>query len=189
MRHLKIYFLVLLILLSGCVTTPQSVLPYSSENRSHLYSLQKWSLEGRLAIVNKHDSWQANIDWQHTPDSEIIKLTGPLGQGGALIELNDGGVIIDRGGGDVQTATNSEEFISQQIGLFVPVKALRYWVLGLPDLHFDIERTESGFQQLGWINLYKEMQQIDAWILPKKMTVNNVNTKLKLFIEKWTIDE
>jgi outer membrane lipoprotein LolB len=122
------------------------------------------------------------------PTEEVIKLSGPLGQGAVLIQLNTEGVTIDRGGGDVKTSADPEALINQEIGLFVPVTSLRYWVVGVPEKSKEATKIENGFEQMGWRNQYKAMQSVKNYLLPRNMTVANETVKLKLFIDQWSID-
>jgi outer membrane lipoprotein LolB len=178
------------LLLSACASTPK--VPdgfYSQEARTHLYGIREWHLEGRLAISAPKDSWSANIEWKHLPDSEKIKLSGPLGQGAVIIELTDGIVKIDRGGGNVQTSSQPEEFINQQLGMFVPLQSLRYWAIGLPEPEEEFQATIDGFVQDGWLIAYKEMRKTGDETMPHKMAVSNKQVKLKLLIDQWNLND
>ena len=180
------------LLLSGCSTltvTPDVTYQANHNVQNALYDLQHWSFEGRIAIVTKNDVEQANISWSHFPSEDLIKLSGPLGQGAVMIQLNAEGVTIDRGGGDIKTSANPEAFINQEIGLFVPVTSLRYWVVGLPEKSVDTKAIDSGFEQSGWRSQYKAMQSVKNYLLPRNMTVTNETVKLKLFIDQWSLDE
>jgi outer membrane lipoprotein LolB len=180
------------LLLSGCstLTTTTDVTYQTNHNAQNaLYDLQHWSFEGRIAIVTKNDVEQVNISWTHFPSEELIKLSGPLGQGAVMIQLNAEGVTIDRGGGDIKTSANPEAFINQEIGLFVPVTSLRYWVVGVPEKSQDTKTIDSGFEQSGWRSQYKAMQSVKNYLLPRNMTVTNETVKLKLFIDQWSLDE
>lgn len=178
-----------ILLLAACANV--STVPsgsYSQAARSHLYDMQKWRLEGRLAISAPNDSWSANIVWSHLPDVEIIKLSGPLGQGTVIIELYDSVVKIDRGGGNVRTSNRPEQFINQQLGLFVPIRSLRYWAVGLPESALTFQETGDGFVQDSWLVTYKEMQKIGVELMPRKMAVSNERLKLKLIIDQWGLN-
>ncbi|MBL6986604.1 MAG: outer membrane lipoprotein LolB [Methylobacter sp.] len=180
----------LIFLLSACSVVPvESKVGYSRALMLHLYELQSWSFEGRLALTGKTDSWSANISWDHSPDVEKIRLSGPLGQGVVVISLADNIVTIDRGGGDVQSSMQPEEFINQQLGMFVPMLSLRYWVVGLPEPLSSYKETVVGFNQAGWINEYKQMQKVDNRTMPQKMTVMNSQVKLKLIIDHWVVND
>jgi len=155
-----------------------------------LYELEHWSLEGRLALTGQNDSWSANISWRHSPGAEKIKLSGPLGQGAVAISLIGNIVTIDRGGDDVQSSTQPEEFINQQLGMFVPVRSLRYWVLGLPEPSRPYKDTNAGFNQAGWLSEYKQMQSVNNdGAMPHKMMVMNNQVKLKLIIDRWDLND
>ncbi len=155
-----------------------------------LYELEHWSFDGRLALTGQSDSWSANISWEHSPETEKIKLSGPLGQGAVIISLTGNVVTIDRGGDDVQSSTQAEEFINQQLGMFVPVRSLRYWVVGLPEPSQAYKDTDVGFNQAGWLSEYKQMQFVkDDGAMPHKMMVMNNQVKLKLIIDRWIVND
>jgi outer membrane lipoprotein LolB len=186
-RHLATACFVLL--LSACATVstvPGSI--YSQAARSHLYDMQEWRLEGRLAITAPNDSWSARIQWSHLPDFEKIRLSGPLGQGAVVIDLAGDVVKIDRGGGHVQSSNQPEQFVNQQLGLFVPIQSLRFWAVGLPESGQAFQETADGFVQAGWLIDYKEMQNTGAEIMPHKMAVTKGHVKLKLIIDQWDLN-
>lgn len=175
--------------LSGCSLFPVEppAVPYSKTATLPLYKLQQWSFEGRLSITGRNDSWTANTDWQHSVDKERVKLSGPLGQGATVIELTKGKVTIDRGDGKIQTSDQPEAFINQQLGMFVPIESLRYWVIGLPEPTQKFTETPAGFQQAGWMIEYKQMQDVAKTTMPYKINVSNEHVKLKLIIDQWLL--
>lgn len=177
------------LLLAGCASVPsQPDGLYSHAVRSRLYDIKSWRLEGRVAIASARDSWTANIDWDHLPDLEKIRLSGPLGQGAVAIELDDKGVKIDRGGGNIQSSTEPQAFINQQLGLSVPLQSLRFWAIGLPEAGAPYQETVDGFVQDGWLVAYKEIQKAGNEMLPRKMAVSNAHVKLKLIIDQWELN-
>jgi outer membrane lipoprotein LolB len=181
----------LIFLLSACSVAPvEPDMHYSRAAMLHLYELEHWSFEGRLALTGQNDSWSANISWEHSPELEQIKLSGPMGQGAVVISLTGNAVTIDRGGDDVQSSTQPEEFINQQLGMFVPVLSLRYWVVGLPEPSRSYKDIGAGFNQSGWLSEYKQMQLVNEdGAMPHKMTVMNNQVKLKLIIDRWVLND
>ena len=161
---------------------------YSKRAREHLYKLEQWSFEGRLALTGKKDSWSASISWRHRQDDEKIKLSGPLGQGATIIQLTGDLVTIDRGDDEVQSSTQPEAFINQQLGMFVPVRSLRYWVVGLPAPASAFVEIANGFSQAGWLIEYKQMEPVDNQSMPHKITITNERVKLKLVIDQWVLN-
>jgi outer membrane lipoprotein LolB len=179
----------LVFVLSACSVVPvEPEVHYSKATMRHLEDLGRWSFEGRLALTGPSDSWNANISWEHSPDAEKIRLSGPMGQGAVVISLTGNLVVIDRGGGDVQSSTQPEEFINQQLGMFVPVRSLRYWVVGFPEPSRPYTESDVGFNQAGWQSEYKQMQVVDdGATMPHKMTVMNKQVKLKIVIDHWCL--
>ena len=189
-NNLKFSGIALLILfLSACSSSPiEPEVLYSKGQREKVNDLNQWSFEGRLGLSGKNDSWQASIDWEHKPGIEEIKLSGPLGQGATIIKLAGNLVSIDRGEDKVQTSTEPEAFINKQVGMFVPIRSLRYWVIGLPEPTSVFIETIAGFTQAGWLVEYKQMQQVHGRPMPRKVTVSNEQVKLKLIIDRWVLN-
>lgn len=181
----------LVFLLSACSVV--SVKPeghYSRLLMLPLYELECWSFEGRLALTGEREALSANINWEHSPGADKIKLSGPLGQGSIVITLAGNVVTIDRGGGDVRSSKEPESFINQELGMFVPVRSLRYWVVGLPEPSLSFKDAGAGFNQEGWLTEYMQMQSItEDRNMPRKMTVINGQVKLKLIIDRWDIND
>jgi len=180
----------LVLLISGCTSGP--TVPegrYEMQSRESLYKLDRWSFDGRVAITAKKDSWSASINWMHVLNDEKIKLAGPLGQGATFIQLSGNLVTIDRGDNKPLTSTQPELFINQQLGLFVPVQSLRYWVLGVPEPTNHYNVTLTGFTQAGWLIDYKQTQAVNGHVMPYKISVSNEQLKLKLIIDQWVLND
>lgn len=190
-RALIIQFCLLVIgILPACswLVTEKPELAYTGVTSKNLSNLKHWSFDGRLAVSGANDSWSASINWLHDPAEELVKLSGPLGQGGAIILLRDTAVSIDRGNGTIESSDDPETFVSQQLGVYVPVRSLRFWVLGQPEPIVDSEPTANGFKQAGWTVEYKQMQTVGRELMPRKMAVMNPQVKLKLVIDEWNLD-
>ncbi len=116
-------------------------------------------------------------------------LTGPLGQGGVLIDLTAEGIRIDRGGGQIESSVHPDLLIQQQLGVFVPVRALRYWVIGLPEPDLAFREIAGGFEQSGWQVRYLQFMRTGGQAMPRKMTVTSNDTKLKMIIDQWQLND
>ncbi len=179
-----------ILLLSACASfRKEPVESYSRASLLPLYKLTQWTFDGRLAVTGRKDSWTANIDWEHHVDKDLIRLSGPLGQGATVIILMDNFVTIDRGNGEVQSSSQPDIFIGQQVGITVPVQSLRYWVVGLPEPTHVFDENDSGFKQSGWQVEYNIMQSIKNQPVPRKVTVKNEQVKLKLIIDQWVLND
>jgi outer membrane lipoprotein LolB len=174
--------------LSACTEVPvKSDEHYSVAERKHLYLLRQWSFDGRVSVADGRESWSATIVWAHVDGKDEIKLSGPLGQGAAVITLTNDLVTIDRGDEKLRQSKEVDEFIHEQLGMFVPVRALRYWVLGLTHPDSPFLEVGDGFSQSKWDVHYLQMQNQGKEWLPRKMGIEQGEAKLKLIIDKWTL--
>ncbi len=175
--------------LSACTTVPvETNEEYSAAERKYLYDQSSWSFEGRLAVSSEKESWSANVAWDHDSVVEKLKLSGPLGQGAVLLTLTNGKVAIDHGNGNIQYSDKPEEIINRELGVFVPVNSLRFWVLGLPEPVNIYQLVGQGFVQSGWLVEFKQMQSIEGKSMPKKIEINKQGVRLKLFVDSWGLN-
>ena len=187
---LKCIVFLLLASLWACSSEPiKENEQYSNDAKEALYGLNAWAFIGRLALKSKTESWQASIAWKHSGDEENIKLSGPLGQGATAIRLLNNQVFIDRGDGKIISSDHPEQFINQQIGMFVPVSSLKYWVVGVPEPNVSFISTLSGFKQAEWVVEYEQMQWVNAYKVPRKIIVTNAELKLRLVVDQWDFDD
>ena len=175
-------------ILQACSTV--TVVPdaeYVRAAREHLYTVEKWEFQGRMAIRDQQESWSASLKWQHQKDVDRIRLSGPLGQGGALIVLTADAIRIDQGNGQIEYSEQPDLLIRQRLGIFVPVMALRYWVVGLVQPGRDYKEITDGFVQSGWTVRYMQFMQSGKELMPRKIVVTSNTTKLKLIIDQWEL--
>jgi len=188
MMFKAVVFGLLTIALTACSTVPEKpVQEYLLAGAQHLQQQQRWRFEGRLAMVDERDSISASISWRHRPEVDEIELSGPLAQGRVQVVVTPDSVVIDNGEGRRVYPGRADEVMAEQLGVDMPVNALRYWVLGVnqPEQAY-VERT-GGFFQNGWVVLFREMQRVDAEWLPKKVTAEKNKTKIKLIVDQWDL--
>ncbi|PKM36478.1 MAG: outer membrane lipoprotein LolB [Gammaproteobacteria bacterium HGW-Gammaproteobacteria-10] len=189
-KYLSGWLVLVLSVLTGCSATPvKDIAVYSESGRDGFYQLQEWSLDGRVSLTARSDSWSAAIEWRRVDSDEIIRISGPFGQGAVNIHIADDYVDVDRGEGAVRYYDWSDEFITEQLGFYVPLRSLRYWVVGLTDPNESVENIGNGFIQDNWTIRYRKMQKTDRGVLPYKIDVSNPEVKLKLIIDQWNTHE
>lgn len=179
---------VLLLTQAGCSfisEKPQQ--NYQLSARQNVKVADAWAFEGRIVISDQRDTVTASIIWVHRPASDVIDLSGPLAQGHVKISVSDSLLQIDDGDQSRSFEGDAEQIMAEQLGLQVPVKSLKYWVLGFNDPGAAFVPIEEGFGQLGWSVKYKSMQKVNELDLPYKMSAENEKTRLKLIVDQWNI--
>ncbi len=186
MKMIRYVVVLSMLALSACSLTPEKSLQgYDLESMRHQRQKDVWYFEGRLAVVDERDSVTVSINWRHGAGLDRIELVGPLAQGRLLVQVTAGDVVIDDGEGRQQYQGSADLVLTEQLGVEVPVDALRYWVLGLVDPAQEFTVQTDGFYQGGWLVRFREMQAVGVDVMPKKMTVEKDKTRIKLIVDQW----
>lgn len=177
-----------LLLLSACSMAPEKpVEDYQLAQMQYLQQQKRWSFEGRLALVDEKDSLSVSIVWRHDEERDDIELVGPLAQGRVKVSVAEGQVAVDDGEVRNVYYGDPEQVVAEQLGVAMPVSALRFWVLGVNAPEQAFVTQAGGFYQNGWLVRYREMQQVDANLLPKKMTAEKDKVRIKLIVDRWDL--
>ncbi len=174
--------------ISGCAYfQKQDQARYVLNADKRLYDLDGWSFSGRIAVKDERDSFTANFLWTHHNGIEEVELSGPFGQGRILLEITEHHVSIDDGDKKQFFAGHVDAIIHQKLGVYVPVSALRFWVLGLVDPRWNYDPVENGFEQMDWRVVYSQMQTIHPYLMPRKIKMQNEDKLVKIVIQSWDI--
>lgn len=183
-------------LLGGCAGAPvprPGVDPAQvwQAHQAALARVQTWHINGRIAIQTEDEGWHAVLDWRQEQDHYDIHLTGPLGQGHVQLTGDDRQVLLRREAGEVAD-NDAEALLYQETGWRVPVRALRYWVLGLPapdagDVELDTQGYPARLHQDGWHIEWMEYSRQGDLMLPRRIFAHNHRARVRLVVDRWTL--
>lgn len=180
--------IVLLVVLNACSLLPeQSDHQYQLSSMRSMRDLQQWSLDGRFAYQDGKESFSVSVIWVHDRDHEQITLSGPLSQGKVVIDVAPEQVVMNDGNELRTYQGQPDAVVAEQLGLVMPVAALKYWVLGIYDPNKPHVEMVDGFSQEGWTVLYREMQAVGAQLMPRKILIEQGQTKIKFLVDLWKI--
>lgn len=197
--------LILLMLLWGCASTPESATAITTKDESAAYSSKfapipnNWTVTGRISIINEQENWYAKFTWIQQADDFQISFTGPLGETELQISRIAGKVTLKLPA-EEYSGTDLEQLIYQQTGWILPLSSLYYWIQGFPDpqsnaqLAYNEEQQSSEMTQAGWRIQYPRRiaiaQPENALILlPKKIIASKEDMKIKLIVTRWYLGE
>jgi outer membrane lipoprotein LolB len=189
----KIIILLLSLWLTGCVQ--HHAAPDLLSETADPEAIEHWEIKGKFSVKQPDEAVSANLLWkQSSPSRYDIALTGPLGQGSVLLSGYPDKVVFQDAHGDIETAYNAELLLYHHTGWSMPIESMYYWVRGLPDPHYKYEYIlndqglYSHLRQHGWTINYNTYQQVDDYMLPRKMTLNYTDTHITLFFRTWQIN-
>ncbi|MDO7711100.1 MAG: lipoprotein insertase outer membrane protein LolB [Pseudomonadota bacterium] len=157
-----------------------------------LVKFDQWQLQGRTAITQGKEGWNAGLRWQENHGAYQIKIEGPFSQGGVTLDGDDRQAVLTMTNGQKISATDPEVLIKEALGIQLPVSALRDWVRGIPYSSIKVDRLELDAQgqvthlvQQDWdISLLKYVP-FGNYSLPTKIFIKNQDLSLRLAVTRW----
>lgn len=182
--------MVLAVLLQGCATLGSDAT--ITEKITSQIGIQNFTLSGRVGVQYEKEGYSAGLRWRHQGNNDELLLSNPLGQGVAKIVGNEQGISLTTANGEEFRATDAEGLTEQVLGWRLPLRGLRYWVLGLPspDAAHQIEKNEQHITRLyqqGWQIDYSSFQTEAGTFLPTRMRMKKQGLDIKLIIDSWEV--
>lgn len=210
LENLRTSLFILSILLGGCALNQPSQTDSSAaittqtslgdkekqalfERRQSIAPLKQWSILGRMSIQTPDEAWTGKLNWQQFPLNYRISFNTPTGQGAIKIRGDEDYVVLETSQGQSLIADDEESLLYDQLGWDLPLDKLRQWVLGTSDSKqlSEITLGETGnIQQLlypEWEVKYLRYQNVENYLMPKKLFITGPKLKLRLVIDEWSI--
>lgn len=183
-----------LICLMGCATVPKENLepiPLPKPTApSKAIQLQSWDIQGRIAVKTNQKGWNASFNWSQKQTHYDLNIFGPLGGGRiSLIGNHQGAVLITAE--KTYESDNVEMLLEQQLGWYMPVNSVYYWIRGLPAPTpiNHIVRNNQGqlviLEQQGWHIEYQSYNVIHGLNLPTLMELRNPRVSIRIAISQY----
>jgi outer membrane lipoprotein LolB len=186
-----------LLLLAGCFNNVQPDLAGNSEQaqrgwearRAGLQKLHAFTLQGRMAETGLV-SFGGTLSWMQDGEAFQARFFGPLGVGAVAISGTPEEMEVRSKDGSVRTR-DPEGYMQQQFGWSLPLRGLRYWVLGLPApggqprLKLDESGRILALKQDGWQLDYTEYQDVNGLGLPRRFTISDSERGFKVLVDQW----
>ncbi|GMG86550.1 lipoprotein insertase outer membrane protein LolB [Biformimicrobium ophioploci] len=196
----KAWVVILLAALLSACASQRSVFPGAGAgaDASSPEQLHSWHISGKLGVRAPENSGSASLNWEQARDSYRIRLTGPLGMGGTVIDGDASGVTLKQSGQPTRRARHPQTLLYEALGWSMPVEELKYWVRGLPapgsapsNMTRNDSQQISAMQQAGWQLNFSNYQPRGSLWLPGKIraerTVANQLVRVTLVIKDWRI--
>lgn len=190
-------FLLPVLLLAGCATTPAPDVVTASHTDFPAASMlpANWQLQGRISLKQGESGWHAGVDWHEQVDGFQLRVSGPLGQGGFLLTGNGTGVLLRDAQQQVYAAPDANTLLAEVTGWQLPVEGLRYWVRGIPDpgSAFNAIMGADGrlaqLSQSGWTIRYTRFQPVGEQSWPARLGMVRDDVSVKLVIDQWAFGQ
>jgi outer membrane lipoprotein LolB len=187
---------------AGCRTLPPAPGPVivgpgadapSAVQRELLGKLDRYSLNGRVAVAANGQGFTAALRYQQLPEGSNLALDGPLGIGGLRLAYSGDDLRVKNSKGVELNGAAARADLERRLGFELPLAQLRWWLLGVPapgqaliPLEQDPVTGElRGFTQDGWrVSILSRVPAM-GFALPQRLTAERTGARLKLVIERW----
>ena len=156
-----------------------------------LENMEKWEFNARIAVSSETDGFTGRLRWHQDGSFYQAQVSGPFGSGAVYIKGNGAGLSLTDKEGVVTAFPDAEHDLIARYGWTIPVKSLRFWVLGIPDpsVPAEVELNKSDqldlLRQRGWeisIELYAVS---GGQLMPERLTAVSGNNRVRLIIDNW----
>ena len=177
-----------LLLLGGCSTVPSPATSATSleQSRAKLRSVRAFTFRGRMAFRADDINYPARFDWDYNAQSERLELTAPLGQGWLTLTRTPTHAQLDTSTGLQRREQGLDQLLRDIVGFDVPVRALRFWLVGLPapGVAFEATTNDAGLYseivQQGWRVILRDFEVHDELWLPKRLTATRDKLEVRV---------
>jgi outer membrane lipoprotein LolB len=184
-----------LLLAGGCATLP----PVGDAEdwparREALQALDRWSVDGRIAVAAGEDGFTGGFDWVQTGESADVELSGPMG-GSAMNIRVEGRQAVVTVGGKGASAEDAEALLARYFGpdRTLPAAEMRYWLLGVPAPHEPAEESLgrdlrlATLAQSGWQVRFDRYETVGALTLPARLEMTTEGLRLRVVVSDWRV--
>ena len=188
-------------LLAGCATLTETI-PSERDaagpdttwqaHARELSRFRSWSMLGVLALRSGGDVSRVTMRWRQTRDAYHLRFMGPLGVGLFEIEGSPTGVEARYPNGRRSSADSPERLLEQEIGWTVPLRGLRYWLVGAPApdsatamMEIDDQGRLARLEQAGWTVVYERYRELDDLALPARVRFSSESVDATVVVRRW----
>lgn len=200
MRKKNILALCLLaFILTGCATQMEPPIDHSSytvkpwkQRRANMSARTRWNIQGSVSVQSRGKTQIGSFNWKQMGQYYVINIYGPLNLGAIEIQGQPGGVTLLKPTGAPSSASSPEALMQQQLGWYLPVSNLYFWVRGIPAPGSAKEEHDqyghlTFLRQQGWRIQFMAFQSRGNTDLPRKIVMDNQQLHVKLVIHDWNI--
>ena len=125
----------------------------------------------------------------------MATVSGPLSIGKVRLEGDSRAVLFTDKDGTRTEFEDAELELRYRYGWTIPVASLRYWALGIPDpdapaqTELDAEGRLAALTQRDWSVRISRYGEGGGQTMPKLLTAENADTRVRLVIDHWIFFE
>ena len=143
--------------------------------------LLRFAAEGRIALRQGERSDHLRFRWEHAPESDVVLLMSPLGQGLAELTRDAAGARLVRADQATIAANTLPQLAQRVVGAPLPLEAMADWLRGArPDLSGEAD---------GWRVMISDTSAFRQGRLVRILEARREDVEVKLIVDDWDVPE
>jgi len=166
-----------------------------SAREAKLAPITRWTLTAHIGVSDGKDGGSGELVWKQNGDNYDFTVHAPVT--GKTWKLSGDASRATLEGVDSQpdTGRSPDRLLKDRLGWDVPLAQLSSWVRGLrargsaPNTVYDAQNLPAVIEQDGWKVEYRDWFTDRNPPLPKKVFATRGNSRVRVSIEDWSINE
>ena len=166
-----------------------------SAREAKLAPIKSWTLTAHIGVSDGKDGGSGELVWKQNGDTYDFTVHAPVT--GKTWKLSGDASRATLEGVDPQpdTGRSPDRLLKDRLGWDVPLAQLSDWVRGLrakgsaPNTTYDAQNLPAVIEQDGWKVEYRDWFIDRNPPLPKKVFATRGNSRVRVSIEDWSINE
>lgn len=184
------------LLAAGCATLPEAGDAGDwPERRQALQALERWQLDGRVAVAAGSDGFSGSLRWRQSGERSEIELRGPLGSGTIAIRVDGNELSVADERGQTLDGAEARDYILRSIGgdVPLPITEMRYWLVGVPapgaayQESIGADQRLARLEQQDWRVAYSTYRGVGGVVLPSRVEMTTEGLRLRLVVADWRL--
>lgn len=166
----------------------------STQPKADPTQLSNWNIKGAVSIRSAQGGNLGAFNWQQNSKASYkIQVAGPLNMGSVQIIGRSKQITLIKSDGKQASASSPENLMQQQLGWYLPISNLYYWVRGLAAPGIPAQKSFDGaghltqLAQEGWNIQLRQFRSINNYELPTRLELYNPELKIKIVIHSWSV--
>jgi outer membrane lipoprotein LolB len=165
------------LLLAACAEFP----PQSGVSLGLGPPLQRFAAEGRISLRQGDQRDHLRFHWEHAPESDVVLLMSPLGQGMAELTRDASGVRLVQPNQVTIAADTLPQLAQRVFGTPLPLEVVADWLRGArPALSGEVD---------GWRVVVSDTSAFRQRRLLRVIEVRREDVDFKLIVDDWDVPE
>lgn len=151
-----------------------------------------FEVDGRLSATDGERAANGQIEWRHAQTEDQWTAYSPLGQIVARLDSNAAGAELILADGRRQRAPSASALLPALIGVDLPLSRLPGWIQASPQADAEVRSLDAAGRpslviDQGWRIDYTEYLDPAPDALPRRLEISRGEARVRLVIDRWTL--